>query len=308
MRPNKDGRGFEGEDDKLNFLYSLGTPGQIGNMKHQPVAAALGSPPFVDAREGSPRNPSSVAADQQLGASQVQITARATWGETPGQIGHMRGDAVAGVAGGAGVAGVVSSPPFAAVASRNRSQEPYALTHPERMAAYGTAAPNRHVDGYGKTEGQIGNAPETYAAACLQVYRECFRVVQWGGVLVLVTGNYVRKGVLIDLASDTIALAAAAGWTPVERWEHKKGQISFWRRLHHATALRAGKVPVTVTSEDIVVFCKGPAPGWAFAELPPTTRLPVVLPATLPSGGDETEAQAMTRAVAQVEYEGGALA
>ena len=34
---------------------------------------------------------------------------------------------------------------------------------------------------------------ETYSAAVLAVYAECWRVCRPGAVLVLVTGNYVRK-------------------------------------------------------------------------------------------------------------------
>lgn len=111
----------------------------------------------------------------------------------------------------------------------------------------------------------------------LSVLAECYRVVRPGGILVLVTGNYVRNGAVIDLAADTIKLAVAAGWTPVERWLHQKATISFWRRLHHQQAIQQGRAPAVVTTEDVLVFCKGDQPGWDFAPLPPTTRAPVKL-------------------------------
>lgn len=121
------------------------------------------------------------------------------------------------------------------------------------------------------SDGQVGSLDgETYATACLAVYRECFRVVRPGGVLVLVTGNYVRDGAIVDLAADTIKLAEAAGWTPVERWRHEKSTVSFWRRLHH----KQGR-PV-VTHEDVLVFAKG-EPAWEFAELEPTVAAPADL-------------------------------
>ena len=104
-----------------------------------------------------------------------------------------------------------------------------------------------------------------------EVLRECRRVVVPGGVLVLVTGNYVRDGRVIDLAAATLALCRAAGWTPWERWEHRKSAVSFWRRLHR----RQGR-PI-VTGEDVLVFVKGDAPAWDFAELPPTVHRPAQL-------------------------------
>lgn len=117
---------------------------------------------------------------------------------------------------------------------------------------------------------------ETYAQAMFQVYRECHRVVRPGGVLVLVVGNYVRGGRVVDLAADTIRLAQAANWTPVERWVHAKANVSFLRRLHHQQAVEQGREPVGVTEEHVLVFVKG-LQGWEWANLPPTTRAPAVL-------------------------------
>ncbi|HXI17533.1 MAG TPA: DNA methyltransferase, partial [Chloroflexota bacterium] len=50
---------------------------------------------------------------------------------------------------------ILSSPPYGDVASRNRSEEPHSLDSPY-AESHGKAAPNRHVDGYGETPGQIG--------------------------------------------------------------------------------------------------------------------------------------------------------
>ena len=109
-----------------------------------------------------------------------------------------------------------------------------------------------------------------------QVYRELYRVVRPGGVLVTVVGPYVRDGKLIDLAADTITLCEAAGWTPRERWRHVKRSVSFWRHLHHR---RDPSAPV-VDWEDVLVFAKG-EPAWEFAPLPETTGPPRYGPAQL---------------------------
>lgn len=172
-------------------------------------------------------------------------------------------------------AGAVMSPPYGDVAKRDRSKEPYASKDPERAAEYGQDSPSRNIDGYGKDGAQIGNLPmveryygrpegmpETYLGAVREVYDAVYDVTPPGGVLVLVTGNYVREGKVVDLAAHTISVCASLAWTPVERWRAKKKQVSFWRRLH------ARKGLPLIDYEDVLVFCKGAAPGWDFAELP----------------------------------------
>ncbi len=268
MRPNKDGAGFE-QGPRENWVYSKDTPGQIGNLSHTP-SVAISSPPFADS-VGNMR-PDHVLR-QKLEAKHGRTFAGSMngateYGQTPGQIGSLSHTPSA----------AIGSPPYGDVASRNRSEEPSSLESPY-AESHGKAAPNRHVDGYGQTSGQIGNdGGDTYASACLAVYRECYRVIRPGGVLVLVTGDYIRAGVRVDLAADTIQLAVAAGWIPVERWVHAKAQVSFWRRLY------ANKHPgaPTVTTEDVLVFVKE-YQGWPFVDLAPTTLPPASLtPAVTP--------------------------
>lgn len=153
----------------------------------------------------------------------------------------------------------VLSPTYADVASRDRHLEPYAQSlSPERKAALGQDSPSRNVSGYGKAEAQIGNMKLTdgsYQDAMTQVYAACLDATRDGGVLVTVTGNYIRNGELIDLAELTIGLCKVAGWTPLERWralkrsKAGKPSVSFWRQP------KAG-VP-TIDSEDVLVFVKG---------------------------------------------------
>lgn len=318
QRPNRDGVGFEGGREA--FLYSESTPGQIGNLPLGDVSAVLSSPPYADAALQQGREKGARGGDAKRRAKQDY----AEYGE-PTNIALLEHAPAA----------VISSPPYADLASRDRSAEPYSQAMgPLLKAKWGTGDANRHIDGYGDSPGQIGALPhgvitsppygnsfsdwdatsnaaregqavlygderhsgprqnignipyydheheskrspkapegaETYADACLAVYRECFRVVRPGGVLVLVTGNYVRDSRMIDLAADTIAIATATGWTPVERWRHEKSTISFWRRLH---ARQRPDVPV-VTWEDVLVFTKG-RQGWSFADLEPTAVRP----------------------------------
>lgn len=278
-----------------------------------------------------------------------------------------------------GVAGALGSPPYADVAKRNRSEEPYAQKDPARSAKYGQDSPNRNIDGYGKSEAQIGALPigtltsppyantvsdwdatakplqgpgtdqhytderhtarqnignipylngtldtkrspkapegrETYLDAIRTVYGAVYDVTPPGGVLVLVTGNYVRDREVVDLAAYTIDVCAGIGWTPLERWRAKKAKVSLWRRLHHRRELREakaeGRAPkdLLIDYEDVLVFCKGAAPAWPFAELPPrpalraklqhpaTAMFPMlILTETAPNGGAASTSDAPAR-------------
>lgn len=253
--------------------YGEHTPGQIGDLRHGcGVAAAVGSPPYAEAisyqRPGAGGEgaelmragfaPDEIAKMRRAGDPRV-LDARRNGGYSrdPANIGNLANGRVDHAA--------VGSPPYESSVPKGGGEKG---VHSDE----GLARVKKDYEHYGDTAGQIGTSEgETYAEAVLQVYRDCFRVVRPGGLLVLVTGNYVRDGQVVDLAADTIKLCVAAGWTPLERWEHRKGQVSFWRRLHH----RQGR-PV-VTSEDVLVFCKGPSPAWEFVDLAPTTRAPAEL-------------------------------
>lgn len=262
--------------------YGEHAPGQIGDLRHRCVVdAAVGSPPYAESltyqrpgaggegvallREGF--TPSAIATMRRAGDPRV-LAARQ-------EAGYSRDSANIGN---------LANPPDAngRVDDAAVGSPPYASTLPKSGGEKGihsddglTRAKKDYFE-YSDGDDQISNREgETYAEAVLQVYRECWRVVRWGGLLVLVTGNYVRDGKIVDLAADTIKLCVAAGWTPVERWEHRKGQVSFFRRLHH----RQGR-PV-VTHEDVLVFCKGPRPAWDFAPLAETRRAAADLDAEL---------------------------
>lgn len=88
----------------------------------------------------------------------------------------------------------------------------------------------------------------TYLAEMLKVYQECFRVIKPGGLMILVTKNFYRKGVLVPLDEHTIRLCEMAGFSFRERHGRKILNLSFWVRL------RANKGLPIVDVEDILVF------------------------------------------------------
>ncbi len=141
---------------------------------------------------------------------------------------------------GGGIDVVIFSPPFTnkpftkgfVICSKNGerphspiSQGDYADFGPGDMGSlpYGTLP-----DGGGLE----ADAGDTYLGAMLQVYRECFKVLKPGGVMVLVTKNFIRNKKIVRLDLDTIELCEAAGFKFVERWYRRLEQQSFWRIIY----------------------------------------------------------------------------
>lgn len=84
-----------------------------------------------------------------------------------------------------------------------------------------------------ESKANIGNLKEdTYLGAMLQVYRECYKVLKPGGVMVLITKNFIRNKKIVRLDLDTIKLCEAAGFKFAERWYRKLEHPSFWRIIY----------------------------------------------------------------------------
>jgi hypothetical protein len=102
-------------------------------------------------------------------------------------------------------------------------------------------------------EGEIGNLKsESYLSAMLQVYQQCFRVLKNGGLLVLVTKNFIRNKKIVPLDEDTIKLCEQAGFTFIERHYRRLTAQSFWRIIYQQ---KYPDAPV-IDREDILVFRK----------------------------------------------------
>jgi len=235
----------------------------IANLPAGGVSAAISSPPYSDvASRNRSEEPYSLALDPVLKARYGSgDTARHIdgYGHTAGQIGALAHN---------GIDSVCTSPEYG---------QSHLVAGARRGEPFRPWQERRGAQGY-HGEDVRNQPPEEYAHAMLAVLKELYRVVNPGGCLVLVTGNFVRQGDIVDLAADTIRLAEAAGWIDVERWEHRKASVSFWRRLHAKQAAEKGLDPatVTVTSEDVLVFVRD-YQGWEFQELALTTVAPADL-------------------------------
>jgi 16S rRNA G966 N2-methylase RsmD len=158
------------------------------------------------------------------------------------------------------------SPPYEAQlqgsgadAARKRIKEgKYKGLRPDVWISKTNIAGSTFGDGYSKAKDNIGNLKgESYLSAMKIVYENCFSILRDGGLLILVVKNFVRKGQVIRLDSDTIRLCENAGFLLKERLKRRLTQMSFWRTLEKKRWEKQGKqYPEDMSFEHILVFEK----------------------------------------------------
>lgn len=112
-----------------------------------------------------------------------------------------------------------------------------------------------------RPQGNIGNLrygdinnlkSQSYLEAMLQVYQQCFAVLKDGGLMILVTKNFIRNKQVVRLDVDTIQLCERAGFRLVD-WHYRKlTSQSFLRVIYYK---KYPEVEV-IDKEDILVFVK----------------------------------------------------
>lgn len=119
----------------------------------------------------------------------------------------------------------------------------------------GSHSPNSQVQlkDYRESQENIGNLKnDSYLSAMLQVYKQCLSVLKPGGIMALVTKNFIRNKQEVRLDEDTIKLCQQAGFTFKERHYRKLTNQSFWRVIYQQ---KYPEAPV-LDKEDILVFVK----------------------------------------------------
>lgn len=186
----------------------------------------------------------------------LELSSRHTKGGIPGR------DAKLGQTGTyATVDSIVTSPPYeAAVTGKNGID----WTKATRGAKEGWKSRDRtiepshaHLPGQGQpfnysdSKDNIGNLKaDSYLAAMLQVYQQCRKVLKPGGLMIVVTKNFIRNKQEVRLDEDTIRLCEQAGFKFVERHYRKLPAQSFWRVIYQQ---KYPDAPV-LDKEDILVF------------------------------------------------------
>lgn len=123
------------------------------------------------------------------------------YGNEPGNLGNMK----------AGYVGaVLTSPPYEdSVNSKQHGikDERMALDKDDMQKAF-----------YGESSGQLGQeSGTTYWESCNLIYRECYKILKPGGVIILVLKSYVKNGRRVPLPMQTLKLLIHIGFTPLER-------------------------------------------------------------------------------------------
>jgi len=250
------------------------TPGQIGRLKGGPIEAVVTSPPYAASLDaGGPVGESVKRAIAGRKQTDTQ------YGDTPGQIGRLKGGPIEAV---------VTSPPFAAQTNSGGAGTSGIVRkwceqngrNPEAASSRGVGQDKQ----WGEAAGQIGNLKakivnsksagpaggESYWQAMRGVYEQCWLALADGGVMAVVVKDYVKGGKRMPLVDDTMALLVAVGFEPIERVRAmlvredvkpdlfggtivaKKDRKSFFRRL----AEKNGAPPIDY--EEVLFVQRGP--------------------------------------------------
>jgi hypothetical protein len=120
---------------------------------------------------------------------------------------------------GDGVAGIVTSPPYAdSVNSERNGIDWRKMEHGQRDR---TKEPNYATyngsgitaQRYGETAGQLGTAQgDTFWAAALQIVQQCFVLLKPGGVAIWIVKSYVRDKQLVDFPGEWKTLCEHVGF------------------------------------------------------------------------------------------------
>lgn len=179
-------------------------PGQLANLPEGDIAAAISSPPYIDAinSQGSgidyskradahsrsnPTGDGSVRRAEELAGN---------YGHTPGQLGAMPAGEFAAA---------VSSPPW----EENIASD----------ARVGKAAEysGHNCVRYGGTTGQLGQeSGGTFWTAARAIVEQTYTVLRPGAYSFWVVKAFVRKGARVDFPGQWQALCEAVGFEPVE--------------------------------------------------------------------------------------------
>jgi len=198
---NRDEWGSDGRDIAARRGLSAeygNTAGQLADMPEGQFTAAVSSPPYADAIDGSGEGPG--ARHDPIyhnGDNAYKQSSANSYGDTPGNLGGMAGD---------GFEAAVASPPF---------EESIASD-----ARVGAAAgyTGHKLDRYGYSTGQLGEqSGSTFWAAARVIVEQTYAVLKPGGYAAWVCKDFVRKGQRVPFSDQWEALCAAVGFVPVER-------------------------------------------------------------------------------------------
>ena len=224
--------------DKPRAITNPDNPSNIGNLPYGQIDKIVTSPPYAQtgtdiARRGTTQV---VRKDAQNFAEYNP--------ENPDNLGNL-GNLPYG-----NIDAVVTSPPYEE-SIKERAGDKALEKFAEGYTKGSCISQSKY--GYSQNESNIGNLKSaSYLEAMLQVYAQCWSVLKDGGLMILVTKNFIRQKQVIRLDTDTRKLCEQAGFTYLERHYRKLPSQSFWRIIYHQKHPEVEQI----LYEDALVFRK----------------------------------------------------
>ena len=188
------------------------TPGQLGSMPSGDYAAAVASPPYADAVNGTGEGPGARHDPiHHNGDNAFKASSDNGYGSTPGNVGNMRDG---------GFEGVVSSPPFESSDMRKGGSDllvQQAIRRGRDPNKPGTIS-NTTLLPYGSDPANIGNdSGDNFWTAARAIVEQTYAALRPGGYAAWVCKDFVRKGQRVPFSDQWGTLCEAVGFEPVER-------------------------------------------------------------------------------------------
>ena len=184
------------------------SPGNLGNMKSTPagLAASVSSPPYAETAiagyDGSMGDQWRETGKTPRQRSGGKLLNEQYGGTSPGQLGAMRATE-------SGLDAAVSSPPF-------ENGQPLANPANTYKGFEHIGSVQLGQDGYGKTDGNIGNSTGSdFWAASRTIVDQLYRVLAPGAHCVWVLKAFVKAGKIVPFPEQWQAMCEAAGFETV---------------------------------------------------------------------------------------------
>ena len=176
------------------------TPGQLGAMRSGDFTAAVSSPPYADAVNGTGEGPGARHDPiHHNGDTAQRLSSDNGYGDAPGQLGRMARE---------GFEAAVSSPPYEA--SHMDISSNSLIGTSVNKGSYGSAS-------YGDSLGQLAETSgETFWAAARVIVEQTYAVLKPGGHTAWVTKRFVRDKKIVEFSEQWAQLCEAVGFVRVE--------------------------------------------------------------------------------------------
>jgi len=198
----------------------------IGNLPHGSVDKIITSPPY-----GEGVGHSDTSEDRDIIQKKGLYLHSKYPAENKDNIGNLKHG---------NIDKIITSPPY------SKDVEPHTEIAPGRG--------KEEIRGYSENKNNIGNKKgKTYLNQMFLVYQECYKVLKYDGLMILITKNFVKNRKQVRLDEDTIKLCDICGFQHKKTYHRKIEHPSFWRTLYQQKYPQADHIDC----EDIIVFSKG---------------------------------------------------